>query len=134
MIEMLYIYKMYVLQRYFSTKYFKGSTIQDHHMLLKVHMSTRYYWLFQIQVIEDDRKSRSGQFQTGERAIVPPLVTTDMVVEDQAVCSPRFLRSTMYSVPVSADMLKQAQVPFVLSVQPFARVAPTEVRWQSFIE
>ena len=134
MIEMLYIYKMYVLQRYFSTKYFKGSTIQDRHMLLKVHMSTHYYWLFQIQVIEDDRKSRSGQFQTGERAIVPPLVTTDMVVEDQAVCSPRFLRSTMYSVPVSADMLKQAQVPFVLSVQPFARVAPTEVRWQSFIE
>lgn len=37
----------------------------------------------QIQVMDDDRKNRSGVFHTGQKGTVPPLVTTDFIVEDQ---------------------------------------------------
>ena len=33
--------------------------------------------------MEDDRKNRSGVFNTGQKGTVPPLVTTDFIVEDQ---------------------------------------------------
>jgi len=39
----------------------------------------------QIQVMEDDKRSRCGVFQTGQKGTVPPLVTTDFVVEDQGI-------------------------------------------------
>lgn len=38
---------------------------------------------FQIQVIEDDQKNRGGLFQTGQKGLVPPLVTTSFIAEDQ---------------------------------------------------
>ena len=88
---------------------------------------------YQIQVIEDDRAARSGQFLTGERGLVPPLVTTDFTVVDQGNASPRFMRSTMYNVPVSGDMLKTAHLPFAVTLTPFARVAEGEVRQQLVI-
>lgn len=75
-----------------------------------------------IQVIEDDRKLRSGTFSTAQRGVVPPLVTTNFTVIDEGVCSPRFMRSTVYNVPTTADMLKQTSVPFALAISPFARL------------
>ena len=33
--------------------------------------------------MEDDKRSRSGVFQTGQKGAIPPLVTTDFVAEDQ---------------------------------------------------
>jgi len=39
----------------------------------------------QIQVMEDDKKSRCGVFHTGQKGAIPPLVTTDFVVEDQGI-------------------------------------------------
>jgi len=33
--------------------------------------------------MEDDKRNRSGVFQTGQKGSVPPLVTSDFVVEDQ---------------------------------------------------
>jgi len=33
--------------------------------------------------MEDDKRNRSGLFQTGQKGTVPPLITTDFVVEDQ---------------------------------------------------
>ena len=36
----------------------------------------------QIQVMEDDKRTRCGVFQTGQKGTVPPLVTTDFAVED----------------------------------------------------
>ena len=41
----------------------------------------------QIQVMEDDKRTRCGVFQTGQKGTVPPLVTTDFVVEDTGYLS-----------------------------------------------
>ena len=98
-------------------------------MTLDVAVLNMFFLYFtQIQVIDDDRAARTGQFLTGERGAVPPLVTTDFTVLDQGNASPRFLRSTMYNVPVSGDMLKTAHLPFAVTLTPFARVAEGEVR------
>ncbi|CAH1795236.1 unnamed protein product [Owenia fusiformis] len=79
-----------------------------------------------IQVIEDDRKNRTGMFPTGVRGTVPPLVTTDFTVQDQGNCSPRFIRSTMYNIPCTQDMLKQSHIPIGLSISPLARLHDDE--------
>ncbi|XP_061196580.1 protein transport protein Sec24C-like isoform X2 [Saccostrea echinata] len=79
-----------------------------------------------IQVIEDDRANRSGVFQTAKGA-VPPSVTTNFTVQDQGNCNPRFMRSTMYNVPCTSDMLKSCHVPFSLSINPFAKLPEEEL-------
>ncbi len=79
-----------------------------------------------IQVIEDDKANRGGLFQTGQKGIVPPLITTSIIAEDQGNCNPRMMRSTMYNIPCTADMLKQSHVPFILNISPFARLHPKE--------
>jgi protein transport protein SEC24 len=79
-----------------------------------------------IQVMDDDRKNKSGTFLTGQRGAVPPLVTTDYLVQDQGACSPRFLRSTLYNVPCTNDILKQTHLPFALSLSPFAEIPEGE--------
>lgn len=79
-----------------------------------------------IQVIEDDKKTRSGVFQTNARGSVPPLVTTNFTTQDQGNSNPRFIRSTMYNVPCTADMLKSSHIPFALSLSPFAELGPQE--------
>ncbi|RUS83129.1 hypothetical protein EGW08_009118 [Elysia chlorotica] len=79
-----------------------------------------------IQVIEDDKRTRSGVFQTNARGSVPPLVTTNFTTQDQGNANPRFMRSTMYNVPCTADMLKSSHIPFALSLCPFAELGPQE--------
>lgn len=49
-----------------------------------------------IQVMEDDRRTRSGPFATNQKGLVPPLVTTSYITQDQGNAGPRFVRSTMY--------------------------------------
>nr|XP_022316893.1 protein transport protein Sec24C-like isoform X2 [Crassostrea virginica] len=78
-----------------------------------------------IQVIDDDQANRRGNFQTTKGA-VPPLVTTDFVVQDQGNCNPRFMRSTLYNVPCTSDMLKSCHIPFALSISPFAKLPEEE--------
>ncbi|CAD5123473.1 DgyrCDS11818 [Dimorphilus gyrociliatus] len=79
-----------------------------------------------IQVIEDDRVNRGGIFTTEGRGKVPPLVTTPFICEDSGNANPRLLRSSMYNVPISKDMLKQSEVPFAIAVQPLAVLAHNE--------
>lgn len=79
-----------------------------------------------MQVMEDDLKTRSGIFYTHQKGQVPPLVTTEFVVQDQGNTSPRFMRSTMYNVPINSDMMKQASVPFGLVLSPMAEVTEKE--------
>uniref|UniRef100_A0A8C6EYW8 SEC24 homolog D, COPII coat complex component n=1 Tax=Marmota marmota marmota TaxID=9994 RepID=A0A8C6EYW8_MARMA len=75
----------------------------------------------QIQVIESDRAARGGQvYTTNTRGQVPPLVTTDCVIQDQGHASPRYIRCTTYCFPSSSDLAKQAQVPLAAVLQPFA--------------
>ncbi|KAJ7327018.1 hypothetical protein JRQ81_016777 [Phrynocephalus forsythii] len=80
-----------------------------------------------IQVIESDRVSRGGQvYATNIRGQVPPLVTTDCVIQDQGNASPRYLRCTTYCFPSSSDLAKQAQIPLAAIIKPFANVLPNE--------
>lgn len=57
---------------------------------------------------------------------MPPLVTTDFVVDDKGNASPRYIRSSMYSVPVTADLLKQTAMPFCLVISPMAETVGAE--------
>lgn len=79
-----------------------------------------------IQVMQDDKQNRSGIFYTNQKGLMPPLVTTNFVTQDQGNCSPRFVRSTMYNVPVTVDMMKQTSVPFALVISPLARLVEGE--------
>lgn len=80
-----------------------------------------------IQVMADDQQNRGGIFVTNEKGLVPPLVTTDFVVDDKGNASPRYIRSSMYSVPVTADLLKQTSMPFCLVVCPMAETVGSEL-------
>ncbi|XP_036618617.1 protein transport protein Sec24D isoform X2 [Trichosurus vulpecula] len=81
-----------------------------------------------IQVIENDRSTRSGQvYTTNMRGQVPPLVTTDCVIQDQGNASPRYIRCTTYCFPSTSDMAKQSQLPLAAIIKPFATVPPNEV-------
>lgn len=42
-------------------------------------------------------------------------------------CNPRFMRSTLYNVPCTSDMLKSCHIPFALSISPFAKLPEEEV-------
>ena len=80
-----------------------------------------------IHVMEDDQKNNGGDFQTKDKGQVPPLVTSQFVVQDYGNASPRFLRSTMYTVPATEELRKQSGVPFALVLTPMAKVAEGEV-------
>ncbi|KAG5831572.1 hypothetical protein ANANG_G00305130 [Anguilla anguilla] len=81
-----------------------------------------------IQVIEDDRASKSGEpFTTGVRGQAPPLVTTNFLVKDQGKGRPRFVRCTAYNVPCTSDMAKQSQVPLAAVIKPLAPLPPDEI-------
>ncbi|XP_043425497.1 protein transport protein Sec24D isoform X1 [Prionailurus bengalensis] len=80
-----------------------------------------------IQVIENDRATRGGQvYATNTRGQVPPLVTTDCVIQDQGNASPRYIRCTTYCFPCTSDMAKQAQIPLAAVIKPFATVPSNE--------
>ncbi len=42
-------------------------------------------------------------------------------------CSPRYMRSTMYAVPCTKDLLNGCRIPMGLVVQPLATVPAAEV-------
>lgn len=50
----------------------------------------------------------------------PPLASTKYDAMDYGNCTPRVMRSTLYGVPVSSELQKQAQIPFWISLAPFA--------------
>ncbi|XP_071609610.1 protein transport protein Sec24D isoform X2 [Heliangelus exortis] len=80
-----------------------------------------------IEVIESDKAFRGGQiYATNTRGQVPPLVTTDCIIQDQGHASPRYIRCTTYCFPVSSDMAKQTRIPLAAVIQPFAIVPPNE--------
>uniref|UniRef100_UPI00358F8CCA protein transport protein Sec24C isoform X2 n=1 Tax=Myxine glutinosa TaxID=7769 RepID=UPI00358F8CCA len=80
-----------------------------------------------IQVIEDDRvQHATDPYSTAVRGQVPPLVTTDFLVQDQGNASPRFIRCTSYNLPCTSEMAKQSQVPMVAVIKPLASLPSNE--------
>lgn len=80
-----------------------------------------------IQVMTENQRSITGPFVTNEIGAVPPLVTTKFTTHDQGNSGPRFIRSTMYNVPATPDMIKQTSVPFSLIISPFAETGEGEI-------
>ena len=65
-------------------------------------------------MMNEDQEAYGNQaFVTNRAGVLPPLVTTSFVVEDEGNASPRFIRSTIYSVPCSADMMKQVSIHLI---------------------
>jgi protein transport protein SEC24 len=62
--------------------------------------------------MQDDQRNRSGIFYTNQKGLVPPLVTTDFITQDQGNASPRYIRSSMYNIPATIDMMKQVRVSY----------------------
>ena len=85
-----------------------------------------------LQCYQKIRKNRGDEpFQTGNRmqpAGAPPLCTTSFVSADQGNCRPQFLRSTVYSFPVTKDMCNSSRLPICMALQPYAQVDSMEVR------
>lgn len=79
-----------------------------------------------IQVMIENQRNAGGPFVVNQPGLLPPLVTTKFVVQDQGNSSPRFVRSSLYCIPASADLLKTTALPFTLIVSPFARIVKGE--------
>ncbi|XP_001601102.1 protein transport protein Sec24C [Nasonia vitripennis] len=79
-----------------------------------------------IQVFQEDQRLKGGNFLTNQKGLVPPLVTTKFSVVDQGNASPRFIRSSIYTVPTQAEMVKHTQVPFGIILSPMAQVEEGE--------
>ncbi|XP_067629069.1 protein transport protein Sec24C-like isoform X2 [Eurosta solidaginis] len=79
-----------------------------------------------MSVIIENQKNAGGAFITNEQGLLPPLVTTKYVVEDQGNFSPRYVRSSLYCIPATADLLKTTALSSTLAVSPMARTVEGE--------
>ena len=59
-------------------------------------------------------------------SIPPPATSQRFVVHDLGNCSPRFMRSTMYQVPATVDVLRTTELPLAVVCQPLARGDPED--------
>lgn len=78
--------------------------------------------------MSENQRAAGGVFTTNQVGLVPPLVTTKFITQDQGNSGPRFIRSSMYSVPATTDMMKTSAVPFAIVLSPFARVLEQELQ------
>jgi len=80
-----------------------------------------------IQVMSEDQASFDNEiFQTSSRGKVPPLVSTKCRIQDDGNCSPRYMRSSVYSIPCNQDMLKESGIPMAIVTTPFAKIPEDE--------
>ncbi|XP_024531752.1 protein transport protein Sec24-like At4g32640 [Selaginella moellendorffii] len=59
-------------------------------------------------------------YDTVSSGPIPPSSTSDFYVRDAGNCSPRIMRSTLYQVPCTADLLNTSKMPLALIIQPLA--------------
>ncbi|XP_067629498.1 protein transport protein Sec24C-like [Eurosta solidaginis] len=77
-----------------------------------------------IRVIIENQNSAGGAFITNEQGLLPPLVTTKYVVEDQGNSSPRYV--SRLCIPAAADLLKTTALSITLTASPMARTVEGE--------
>ncbi|KAH8412219.1 hypothetical protein KR009_000501 [Drosophila setifemur] len=80
-----------------------------------------------IQVMIENQRLAGGPFVTNQPGLLPPLVTTKFTVHDQGNSSPRFLRSSLYCIPNTGDLLKTTALPLTLNISPLARTVEGEL-------
>ncbi|KAK3120056.1 hypothetical protein QOZ80_9AG0680740 [Eleusine coracana subsp. coracana] len=62
----------------------------------------------------------------GGQSNIPPAASTEFIVKDTGNCSPRLMRSTVYQIPCTGDLLTMSGMPLALMVQPFSLPHPSE--------
>ena len=83
-----------------------------------------------IEVMIANQSKYGGEyFETNEAGKVPPLTSSEFVCKDFGNCNPRFIRSSIYSVPTNPDLLKQSKLPLAICLTPFAELNTEEVRF-----
>lgn len=55
-------------------------------------------------------------------AALPPPAYSFFIATDTGNCSPRFMRSTLYQLPISSSLLSECKVPLALLINPLAEV------------
>eukprot|EP00052_Salpingoeca_macrocollata_P001715 m.27111 g.27111 ORF g.27111 m.27111 type:complete len:849 (-) comp11617_c0_seq1:48-2594(-) len=73
-----------------------------------------------IVVMEADQEKFKGVPYVTSCGLNPPLATTKTTYKDDGNASPLVMRSTLYNVPCSDDLVKRTQVPLSLIIQPLA--------------
>ncbi|CAF0727210.1 unnamed protein product [Adineta ricciae] len=80
-----------------------------------------------IQILEQSQEKIQAPFVTSTPGALPPLAGTNFVCQDQGSCNPRLMRSTTYTIPNTADMIKQSHIPIALSISPLANLRTDEL-------
>lgn len=70
-------------------------------------------------------KRNAKVFETSEY-IAPPSCFQPYVAVDTGKANPKFIKSSLYQIPLFSDTLKLAKVPFGVILNPFARVSEVE--------
>eukprot|EP00126_Sphaerothecum_destruens_P001938 Sdes_comp15376_c0_seq1m4250 len=79
-----------------------------------------------VTVMQNDQEVYlTRPFLTGSKA-VPPLASTNFTCIDDGNASPRFMRFTMYNIPVTEELLAMSKFPLALLVQPLAETSHDE--------
>ncbi|CAG5086922.1 Oidioi.mRNA.OKI2018_I69.PAR.g11404.t1.cds [Oikopleura dioica] len=75
-----------------------------------------------IEVMQNDQAIFDDQTYTTDKGAVPPACTTKIKrgIQDAGSCSPRYVRSSLYSLPATSEMAKQTQIPMTLSINAMA--------------
>ncbi|XP_011628219.1 protein transport protein Sec24-like At4g32640 [Amborella trichopoda] len=60
------------------------------------------------------------------QANLPPSAASNYIVKDYGNCSPRYIRSTIYQIPCTGDLLTTSSMPLALMIQPLALPHPSE--------
>ncbi|KAL2092534.1 hypothetical protein ACEWY4_012332 [Coilia grayii] len=75
-----------------------------------------------VQVMQEDQRQWEGKtFGAHAPSALPPLSTTDCIIEDKGNASPCFIRCTTYSFPCEALSAQQSHLPLGAIVTPLAR-------------
>ncbi|CAD5206408.1 unnamed protein product [Bursaphelenchus okinawaensis] len=83
-----------------------------------------------VEVVQRDQAEHGfDPFQTGfTEAVLPPLATTDFTAYDTGNANPKFIRSSVYTIPASNDMIKSSQLPITISLTPFSELNQNELQ------
>lgn len=80
-----------------------------------------------IEVMQVNSSKYAGEiFETNEPGKMPPLTSTEFICKDMGNCNPKFIRSSIYSIPANPDLLKQSKLPISLCITPLAELKSEE--------
>ena len=71
------------------------------------------------------RHALLGRLQHGAAAH-PPAASTSFIAVDRGCCNPRYMRSTMSTIPHTGELLASSGMPLSIMVQPLAIPSPEE--------